>query len=39
VIRAAGDETNAVEVARLLVNYALARGGQDNVSVAVYAHA
>lgn len=39
VIRAAGDETNAFEVARLLVNYALARGGQDNVSVAVYAHA
>jgi serine/threonine protein phosphatase PrpC len=39
VIRAAGDETNAVEVARVLVNYALARGGQDNVSVAVYAHA
>ncbi|MFT3765532.1 MAG: PP2C family protein-serine/threonine phosphatase [Minicystis sp.] len=39
VIRAAGDETNAVEVARLLVNYALARGGQDNVSVAVLAHA
>jgi serine/threonine protein phosphatase PrpC len=39
VIRAAGDETNAVDLARLLVNYALARGGQDNVSVAVYAHA
>jgi PPM family protein phosphatase len=39
VIRVAHDETNAVEVARLLVNYALARGGQDNVSVAVYAHA
>lgn len=38
VIRAASDESNAVEVARLLVNYALARGGQDNVSVAVYAH-
>jgi serine/threonine protein phosphatase PrpC len=39
VIRAARDDTNAVDVARLLVNYALARGGQDNVSVAVYAHA
>jgi serine/threonine protein phosphatase PrpC len=39
VIRAAEEETNAVEVARVLVNYALARGGQDNVSVAVYAHA
>jgi serine/threonine protein phosphatase PrpC len=39
VIRVARDETNAAEVATLLVNYALARGGQDNVSVAVYAHA
>jgi serine/threonine protein phosphatase PrpC len=39
VIRAAGDETDAREVSRLLVNYALARGGQDNVSVTVYAHA
>ncbi len=39
VMRSAPDETNAVSVARLLVNYALARGGQDNVSVAVYAHA
>ena len=38
VIRAAEDETDAVEVARVLVNYALARGGQDNVSVTVYAH-
>lgn len=38
VIRAASEETNAPEVARLLVNYALARGGQDNVSVAVYAY-
>ena len=38
VIRAASDETNAVEVTRLLVNYALARGGQDNVSVGVYVH-
>jgi serine/threonine protein phosphatase PrpC len=39
VMRVARDETDAAEVARLLVNYALARGGQDNVSVAVYAHA
>lgn len=39
VIRVARDETDAAEVSRLLVNYALARGGQDNVSVAVYAHA
>jgi len=38
VIRAAHDETDALEVGRLLVNYALARGGQDNVSVTVYAH-
>jgi serine/threonine protein phosphatase PrpC len=38
VIRAAPDEGDAMEVSRLLVNYALARGGQDNVSVAVYAH-
>jgi PPM family protein phosphatase len=38
VLRAAPDDTNAVDVARLLVNYALARGGQDNVSVTVYAH-
>ncbi len=39
VLRAAPDETNAVDVARLLVNYALARGGQDNVSVTIDAHA
>ncbi len=38
VIRSAPDASNAVEVGRLLVNYALARGGQDNVSVTVYAH-
>jgi PPM family protein phosphatase len=37
VMRAAPDETDAAAVARLLVNYALARGGQDNVSVAVLA--
>jgi PPM family protein phosphatase len=39
VMRVAPDETNAVGIARLLINYALARGGQDNVSVAIYAHA
>jgi serine/threonine protein phosphatase PrpC len=39
IIRTARDETDAFEVSRLLVNYALARGGQDNVSVTVYAHA
>jgi serine/threonine protein phosphatase PrpC len=38
VMLAAPDEGNAAGVARLLVNYALARGGQDNVSVAVYVH-
>jgi serine/threonine protein phosphatase PrpC len=39
VMRVSPDETNAVEIARLLVNYALARGGQDNVSVAISAQA
>jgi PPM family protein phosphatase len=39
VMRVAPDETNAVGMARLFINYALARGGQDNVSVALYAHA
>jgi serine/threonine protein phosphatase PrpC len=38
VMIAAPDERNALGVARLLVNYALARGGQDNVSVGVYVH-
>lgn len=38
VMRVAPDETNAVGMARLFINYALARGGQDNVSVALYAH-
>jgi serine/threonine protein phosphatase PrpC len=37
VLRAIPDDRNAVAVARLFVNYALARGGQDNVSVAVHA--
>ena len=39
VMRVAPDENNAVGIARLLINYALARGGQDNVSVAIYAQA
>jgi serine/threonine protein phosphatase PrpC len=39
VLRAADDQTDAAEIARLFVNYALARGGQDNVSVAVYVYA
>jgi serine/threonine protein phosphatase PrpC len=38
ILRAASKHADAVDVARLLVNYALARGGQDNVSVAVYTH-
>lgn len=38
VMRAAPEEADARVVARLLINYALARGGQDNVSVALYAH-
>jgi serine/threonine protein phosphatase PrpC len=33
-----GNESDAVDVGRLLVNYALVRGGQDNVSVAIYTH-
>ena len=37
VLRALPDDRNAVSVARLFVNYALARGGQDNVSVAIHA--
>ncbi|MFO0760824.1 MAG: PP2C family protein-serine/threonine phosphatase [Byssovorax sp.] len=38
VLLAAPDERNAFGVARLLVNYALARGGQDNVSVAIFVY-
>jgi len=37
VLRALPDDRNAVAVARLFVNYALARGGHDNVSVAIHA--
>jgi serine/threonine protein phosphatase PrpC len=32
---ASGDEPTVAEVARVLVDQALARGGQDNVTVAV----
>lgn len=37
VLRALPDDRNAVAMARLFVNYALARGGHDNVSVAIHA--
>lgn len=37
VMRVAPDEGDAVGLSRLFVNYALARGGQDNVSVAICA--
>jgi PPM family protein phosphatase len=37
VLQALPDDRNAVSVARLFVNYALARGGHDNVSVAIHA--
>jgi serine/threonine protein phosphatase PrpC len=37
VLQALPDDRNAVAVARLFVNYALARGGHDNVSVAIHA--
>jgi serine/threonine protein phosphatase PrpC len=38
LVRAAGDGATAQRISRLLVNHALARGGQDNVTVLVYAH-
>jgi serine/threonine protein phosphatase PrpC len=38
LVRACGDAP-AATIARVLVNHALARGGQDNVTVAVHAHA
>jgi PPM family protein phosphatase len=38
LVRAAGAGAHADQIALLLVNHALARGGQDNVTVAVYAH-
>ncbi len=39
VVRAAGADASTALVARCLVNHALAEGGEDNVSVAVYVHA
>jgi serine/threonine protein phosphatase PrpC len=38
LVRSAGDGATAQGISRLLVNHALARGGQDNVTVLVYAH-
>ena len=38
VARAAGPGASTARIARAFVNHALARGGEDNVSVAVYAH-
>ncbi len=37
LVRSAGDHANAATIARVLVNHALAKGGGDNVSVAVCA--
>ena len=39
VVRAAGAKASTATIARCLVNHALARGGEDNVSVAVLARA
>lgn len=38
VVRSLAPDAPADEVARALVGYAIARGGSDNVSVAVYRH-
>ena len=38
LVRSAGERATAQGISRLLVNHALARGGQDNVTVLVYAH-
>jgi len=38
LVRSAGEGATAQGISRLLVNHALARGGQDNVTVLVYAH-
>lgn len=38
VVRAAGPGATTPRIARTLVNHALARGGDDNVSVVVYSH-
>jgi len=39
LVESAGPDANTAAIARILVNHALARGGGDNVSVAVYAYA
>jgi PPM family protein phosphatase len=38
LVRSGASSANAATIARLLVNHALARGGGDNVSVALCAH-
>lgn len=38
LVRSAGAGATAQHISRLLVNHALARGGQDNTTVLVYAH-
>jgi serine/threonine protein phosphatase PrpC len=38
LVRSAGDGATAQGISRRLVNHALARGGEDNVTVVVYAH-
>jgi len=38
LVRSASDGATAQGISRLLVNHALACGGQDNVTVVVYAH-
>jgi serine/threonine protein phosphatase PrpC len=38
LVESAGPGANTASIARTLVNHALARGGGDNVSVAIYAH-
>lgn len=39
LVRSAGQGATAQGISRRLVNHALARGGQDNTTVVVYAHA
>lgn len=38
LVESAGPGADTASIARILVNHALARGGGDNVSVAIYAH-
>lgn len=38
LVESAGRGADTASIARILVNHALARGGGDNVSVAIYAH-